>query len=57
MAPGRDVLGTYDIDVKDDELIHVVPQFGREHIASKDCWCKPRQDDEEPRVFIHEPEH
>jgi hypothetical protein len=51
------VIGSYDIDVKDDELIHVVPQFGREHVASKDCWCKPRQDDEEPRVFIHEPEH
>lgn len=34
--------------------VHAVPLGDyREHEASSNCWCKPRPDEEEPRVFIH----
>lgn len=33
---------------------HVLPTNDlREHVKSKDCWCKPSADDEEPFVWIH----
>jgi hypothetical protein len=33
---------------------HVVPMGDlREHKPSASCWCKPRQDDQDPMVFIH----
>lgn len=38
------------------EFIHVYPLFGREHIASAECWCEPEPDAEEPQVLIHHPE-
>lgn len=28
-----------------------------EHIASKDCWCEPEQDTQEPTVWIHRERH
>ena len=38
----------------DREATHVLPINDlREHEASKTCWCKPTQDDEEPLVWIH----
>jgi len=33
--------------------IHVVPLMGKKHTLSKDCWCHPEQDAEEPTLFIH----
>jgi hypothetical protein len=29
------------------------PTEDREHIATQNCWCDPKQDDEEPTVWIH----
>ncbi len=37
-----------------DEAIHVVPINDlREHVASKDCWCSPTEDDGFPGVWVH----
>lgn len=34
--------------------IHCTPVDDmREHERSTECWCKPTQDDEEPRVWVH----
>lgn len=34
--------------------IHVMPVNDlREHEESANCWCRPRRDDEYPRVAIH----
>ena len=36
------------------EALHVVPINDlREHVASKDCWCKPTEDDQVDDVWIH----
>jgi hypothetical protein len=36
------------------EDIHVMPVNDlREHESAADCWCRPRRDEEEPRVLIH----
>lgn len=36
------------------EFWHVIPRGDfREHKASRECWCKPFQDDEEDNVYIH----
>lgn len=36
------------------EVIHTIPVNDlREHIESRFCWCKPRQDEEEPALWIH----
>lgn len=33
---------------------HIIPINDlREHKESKDCWCKPKQDIEEPSLYIH----
>lgn len=33
---------------------HVIPNNDlREHVAQADCWCKPTQDPEEPRLYVH----
>jgi len=38
----------------DREVTHVIPLNDlRDHEASKTCWCKPSQDDDEPLVWIH----
>ena len=36
------------------EPMHIVPENDlREHITSKECWCKPVQDEELLTLFIH----
>ena len=36
------------------EALHVVPINDlREHVASKDCWCKPTEDDKFDDIWIH----
>lgn len=36
------------------EQLHVMPEGDlREHQESRDCWCKPQPDAEEPSVLIH----
>jgi hypothetical protein len=41
----------------DDDLIHVYPLFGREHVTSgRECWCQPEPDIEQPLVLIHHAE-
>jgi len=38
---------------KPDNL-HVYPNSDlREHTTSKDCWCRPTQDEDEPSVWVH----
>jgi hypothetical protein len=33
---------------------HVIPLDDlRLHNSAATCWCKPRQDDEEPSVWVH----
>lgn len=33
---------------------HVMPINDlREHVDSRDCWCKPRQDEDEPALWVH----
>ena len=42
------------MDEEKGVTIHVVPLGDlREHESSKDCWCKPVQDDESDDVFVH----
>jgi hypothetical protein len=37
-----------------NDCFHVIPTNDwREHDASPECWCKPTQDDDEPRLFVH----
>lgn len=37
-----------------DDGWHVIPMGDlREHNSSRDCWCKPMQDADEPTVWIH----
>jgi len=41
-------------DASDDGDLHVIPMGDlRPHTTARDCWCKPRQDDEEPIVWVH----
>ncbi len=36
------------------EVLHVVPLNDlREHVSSKDCWCKPTEDDQVDDVWVH----
>lgn len=37
----------------DSSDVHVMPNYGREHEASRRCWCVPTRDTEEPRLWIH----
>lgn len=35
-------------------LLHVTPENDlREHVLSRQCWCKPTPDEEEPSVIVH----
>ena len=37
-----------------DERLHIVPINDlRPHKTSMDCWCKPKRDEEESNVIIH----
>ena len=45
---------TLPVEQCDREDVHVLPIGDlREHAQSADCWCRPKRDDEEPRVVIH----
>lgn len=33
--------------------LHVYPTGGREHKLSKECWCHPTPDPDEPNVWVH----
>lgn len=43
------------------EIVHVMPNFGREHNASSGCWCSPIRDAkallEGNTVWVHNPEN
>lgn len=33
---------------------HVIPRDDlREHVSEVDCWCNPKQDEEEQNLWIH----
>lgn len=32
---------------------HVVPNFGRPHDLTTECWCTPRRDVEDQTVVVH----
>lgn len=45
--------------LEDDQIHHVYPTFGREHVTDKraDCWCQPKVDlHGDGAVIIHEAE-
>lgn len=52
--------GTEDLtELEDEEIFHVYPTFGREHVTDKrlGCWCGPRLDFVEGgALIIHEVE-
>lgn len=34
--------------------IHTIPVNDlREHETSRECWCRPKQDEDEPSLWIH----
>lgn len=36
------------------EALHVVPVNDlREHVDSKECWCRPTEDEECPDLWVH----
>lgn len=44
--------------------VHVMPSFGRPHVESKDCWCRPQEEPETRdrrkyivSVWVHGLEH
>jgi hypothetical protein len=46
-------------DLEDDQIHHVYPTFGREHVTDQrdDCWCQPRVEFEgDGAIIIHEAE-
>jgi hypothetical protein len=43
-----------DITRTSKEKVHTMPEGDlREHLESRDCWCKPRPDDDDPTVWVH----
>lgn len=47
-------------DLDDEQIFHVYPTFGKEHITNQRqaCWCQPRVEYVEGgAVVIHEAEH
>lgn len=45
--------------LSDDEIQHVYPNFGREHVTDKrtDCWCRPHVElVDGGAIIIHEAE-
>jgi hypothetical protein len=36
-----------------DDLVHVFPVYGREHVFSVECWCCPVPDTECPDMLVH----
>ena len=49
----RDAFDQERHDEPEDQ--HVMPLYGREHVAVATCWCKPRIDYRGPvdRVWVH----
>lgn len=46
-------------DLEDDQIQHIYPTFGREHVTNQraDCWCSPRVESiEGGALIIHEAE-
>ena len=46
-------------ELTDDQIYHVYPNFGREHVTDKrgECWCQPKAEFVSGGViFIHEAE-
>ena len=46
-------------ELEDDQIQHVYPNFGREHVTDQraECWCQPRVElVEGGAVIIHEAE-
>lgn len=39
-------------EAKPDGNVHTMPNWGRPHIESQECWCMPRRDGE---VARHQP--
>lgn len=38
----------------DSNDLHTIPVGDfREHVAERTCWCRPRQDEREPSLWIH----
>lgn len=35
-------------------IMHVVPDFGREHLGHPGCWCNPHFDPVDEWILIHE---
>lgn len=51
---GGEVMETYD---PVEDLVHVYPLFGREHVLNGfACWCNPERDLDNPYVVIHNAE-
>lgn len=47
-------------ELTDDQIQHVYPTFGKEHVTDQreKCWCQPRVEFiEEGAIIIHEPAH
>lgn len=34
-------------------VIHVMPNFGPEHVLSLSCWCHPECDADDHRIVVH----
>lgn len=45
------------IENNQDDVLEVIPTFGREHIHSTSCWCNPHWDTVAERLLIHECEN
>lgn len=41
----------------DDDLVHVMPNYGRTHEHSKRCWCQPDSSRLWPHLVIHNTEN
>lgn len=67
IGPGREDEEDDDYEDDDDEdaladfreTVHVVPLFGRTHVASYDCWCHPEPDTDgfDAPIWVHRTFH
>jgi hypothetical protein len=48
-------------EVRGIELIHICPEFGKEHMLDELCWCQPELDykdeDNGGEVWVHNVAH
>lgn len=40
-------------DTEVPKVVHVFPLFGREHVMSIDCWCRPAPLPDNLFVYLH----